>query len=297
MHSLNLLAAVATTIYLSAAWNNTPFPLVVFRMLTRLGFKSLAKFGDLGSRQEFEAMCALVWSFPEKKIGHWLSCPICNAWAIALFASTAWLITNPLEIIYGVVFGAGSVTLITLLKSNQSTQLFAQLESTDQPRSSYDPVKEKKDRMEEDIRTAQSQQASPAPAAPVSATPTQPIVSLLPATDAFHSEMGMELVPGTPGKLTLRAKDANSQQLLTSIMRFFSHEQPCYFVGCEQLRAKFQTERAAVAAGGCPTCADQGELLRKYILLVKDALAGKLSNEAVAAPSHSPSQIAPGSAA
>jgi hypothetical protein len=50
-------------------------------------------------------------------------------------------------------------------------------------------------------------------------------------------------------------------------MRFFSTESPCWFEGCEELRAKYAQELESIGGDACPAC-KRGALTRKYLPMV-----------------------------
>lgn len=62
-----------------------------------------------------------------------------------------------------------------------------------------------------------------------------------------------------------------NQELDRTVLRFFSPHQPCWFPGCEKMRARY--EQDVVAAGGknCPGC-QKGAIIRAYMVRVRTVL-------------------------
>lgn len=66
-------------------------------------------------------------------------------------------------------------------------------------------------------------------------------------------------------------------QLEQDIMAFFSLKKPCFFEGCEELRAKYKAEVDAIP----PSCADcsKGRIISKYKDIVREYLTKTNANE------------------
>jgi hypothetical protein len=78
--------------------------------------------------------------------------------------------------------------------------------------------------------------------------------------------LGVTYKTGVDGRRTITGVDDRTRQALA----FFTSE-PCWFEGCEELRAKYQADLEAQQTGdGCKTC--KGVLYRKYIKKVLDAM-------------------------
>ena len=54
------------------------------------------------------------------------------------------------------------------------------------------------------------------------------------------------------------------------ILSFFSPTSPCPFVGCEELRAKFNEEKKALGSD-CSDC-DEGQLIAKYRKIIEEKI-------------------------
>lgn len=52
-------------------------------------------------------------------------------------------------------------------------------------------------------------------------------------------------------------------------IKFFSNS-PCWFEGCEKIRAAYEAEVAKLDAAKCKPC-EKGALIRKYLQILKDA--------------------------
>jgi hypothetical protein len=55
------------------------------------------------------------------------------------------------------------------------------------------------------------------------------------------------------------------------VLKFFSKYQPCFFKGCEELRAKYNTEIEKLAEQNCPAC-QKGAVMRRYMKIINDVL-------------------------
>ena len=50
---------------------------------------------------------------------------------------------------------------------------------------------------------------------------------------------------------------------------FFSEGAPCFFTGCEELKANYEADKAKLG-NDCPSC-EKGALIRKYLTLIRKA--------------------------
>jgi hypothetical protein len=85
----------------------------------------------------------------------------------------------------------------------------------------------------------------------------------------LSSDLGMRVERNEDGGMTLKSIDGKTRE----IMPFFS-KVPCWFRGCEELRAKYEAEveakiDAATQEGReCRDC-ETGEVMRKYIRILR----------------------------
>jgi len=79
-------------------------------------------------------------------------------------------------------------------------------------------------------------------------------------------DLGVTYSTDEQGRRTISNVDDRTKQALS----FFT-DAPCWFEGCEELRARYQEERAEQESEtGCRTCV--GSLYRKYMRKVMDAM-------------------------
>ena len=80
-------------------------------------------------------------------------------------------------------------------------------------------------------------------------------------------------------------KDENGRTIIDSVpareqevISFFSLGKPCWFEGCEELRAEYQKEYEGIGGANCQAC-DHGALIRKYMPKI-DALLPRVEGVA-----------------
>lgn len=95
---------------------------------------------------------------------------------------------------------------------------------------------------------------------------------------AFHKdEQGRTVIDSIP---------AREQEIIS----FFSLTKPCWFEGCEELRAEYQKAYEAIGGANCQAC-DHGALIRRFMPKI-DALLPRTEGTAPLAPI--PENIIPG---
>jgi hypothetical protein len=85
-------------------------------------------------------------------------------------------------------------------------------------------------------------------------------------TDTDPKDLSTIALTATPTSARIQLSEAAKKNI-----KFFGHG-PCWFEGCEQLRAEYQNELTAMQARaeGCRGC-EKGVLMRKYLELVEAA--------------------------
>jgi hypothetical protein len=89
------------------------------------------------------------------------------------------------------------------------------------------------------------------------------ILEETPAPEALTE--GVTVTTAPDGTKRITAVSAEERKVLS----FFVDSAPCWFEGCDELRAKYQDEVAKLGAG-CPSC-QKGAVIRKYQDLVRRA--------------------------
>lgn len=75
---------------------------------------------------------------------------------------------------------------------------------------------------------------------------------------------------------------ANSDPLAVQALKFFLVDEPCFFLGCEELRKQWQADVAALPEN-CPACAES-DLQRRYTNKIRDILAASHTSRPPAVP-------------
>jgi len=82
-------------------------------------------------------------------------------------------------------------------------------------------------------------------------------------SDRRWAAMGLEV--GTDGKVK------SAVPALAMIAEFFNFETPCFFEGCEDLRAKYKEEHEKLESTGCTAC-DYSALQARFVTLVEKTM-------------------------
>jgi len=264
------IAAIAIALYLSICWNSTPLPIVVMTILSRVpGLKSLRDFGQLATREDFEQLSYVRWPWPHMWRGHWLNCAYCNAWFFALIgtAVTTW---DTEQLVNAFPKWAISVCLIALLE--RFTTKLSSLHYSPGP-------------VMQQIQTAAAlPQRIPAAKpfgsigpVPSNQTPQQQAaqMSAIQRIQAYHDYMGYVPVE-RDGKFVMTYRSTADQHMANRVNQFFSQSAPCFFPGCDEMRAEYAAALAAPPKeGACKTCNPSGDLMRMYAMRVKKILVAQ----------------------
>lgn len=272
--------------YLLVAWNNTPLPVFLSQILARIFFRKKSMVHDLHSRNEW-----LVWSNLElpHKLAHWLNCPICQI---------PYLVVSLYAALYlcGAIGGVIAILSACLaLKLALSTQHAAPVPPTIQ--SQRKPVFQ-------DLEAKVPKRGGPILPDPAAADKSGHFVGTDPKPASKRREEQPETMEGVTevaadavtGKrealrqhadgllgfqqaFGLKTKKADTGGFMIDptsispemrqIVRFFVASDPCWFTGCESLRAEYNAELQTIGGEDCTSC-QQGDLTRKYMLLIKE---------------------------
>jgi hypothetical protein len=86
------------------------------------------------------------------------------------------------------------------------------------------------------------------------------------AYNDWTKEMGIQMKKGENGENIV----TGFNPIMLETFKFFEDATPCFFDGCEELRAQYNAEVEAKGAN-CPAC-QKSEVRRKYMILVKNKL-------------------------
>lgn len=244
-----LMSTVASAVLLSAAWHNTVWPVICYRMLGKVWKNPRIKaLGELDSRQMFTVQCYAQWPFPKFKLGHWLNCHICTAPYIAAVSSAAWLLfTAPILFLPGVMLGAGAI----LWFHRAGDMSHPVTENTDAPQIKPKVV------------------FTPRPIVPAG---DKPKIVLPEKMREFYTAMGITPTVREDGAITPVFNTPQDSARMSKVMEFFHTERPCFFEGCDAMRQEYARAEVAPTDFGCQTCDPKAELQRVFMLRVVQAL-------------------------
>jgi hypothetical protein len=103
------------------------------------------------------------------------------------------------------------------------------------------------------------------------ALPVDPVLNAVPqdltreAMDAELKSRGVEFTRSEDGRTTILTKIPPLEQKL---LTFFTDSAPCWFDGCEELRAQYNAELEARGGETCPGC-KKGAIIRKYMMILR----------------------------
>lgn len=77
---------------------------------------------------------------------------------------------------------------------------------------------------------------------------------------------GIKFHHGENGQLIIDSVAPQEQEAIS-----FFGERPCWFPGCEELRALFKAEKEAAGGSECSGC-DEGAIIRKFLPVVRESI-------------------------
>ena len=104
------------------------------------------------------------------------------------------------------------------------------------------------------------------------------------ARDAALAGSGIKFHTDDQGRTIIDSVPQKEQEVIS----FFVPGKPCWFPGCEALRAEYAAELAAIGGANCTNC-QQGALIRKYRPRVAAALDA--ATPSANAPATGPGQV------
>lgn len=294
---LAVFAVISVSAYCINAWNNTSFPVLLTKCLAKLGLikkQNSAALSEVYTRDDWQ-----LWStslLPDWAVA-WLNCHICQTPYVASFFS--WLILYKLgnfSVSYSALGWCISLILIIKLQNTQpaikpaktiTTPVFAN-SNPKPPKNPFVinkelqlPVLASKPVITEPFNTGNNEVFSAAELTQIHGKSKEVMVTKIAEAkensqnkiqeasakyDLWKKEMGIQTEEGPKGEKIVTAFNP----ILVEALKFFRLEEPCFFEGCDSLRAEYTKELEAKGTE-CPACA-KSELQRKYMITIKRAI-------------------------
>lgn len=276
-NTLTLIPALSLIIfvsaYLSKAWNVTTLPIVVSRILSFLFIKKInAKevLNNIATRDDWE-----IWSYIY--MPSWLSallnCPICQTpYLTGVVTIAVAIATEKFGLSNMTWFGVWAFCLFPVMRLSYHTPATTELSNKS---SNFKDADVKKNSISDKIKIDNE----PIATFETETTNASAVVENVNTItgeqfkqqeneyNLWASEMGLKIKKGEQGEQIVESFDP----VMLQTLKFFETAEPCYFKGCEELRAEYANELEAKGTD-CPACA-KSALKRKYMILIKNKLS------------------------
>lgn len=251
--------------YLLTAWNSTPLPIYISRLFaTCIRWKN-SELSEVHERSQWTAWSHLV--FPEA-LAHWLNCPVCQApWPIFATFLSLWL-AGAMSLAHALV-AAPIALMIAVRLTHAPTPPVAASRRPSMVQFPDERVPARGPILPPGPYAGQEPQQSELGVTEVTRPNSKQAALSKHASGllAFQDEFGLRMQKTTEtGGYQLDASSVTPE--MKKLLLFFIPNEPCWFAGCEDLRAQYKREFDAVGGENCSSCAS-GELTRKYLLRLK----------------------------
>lgn len=284
---LAIAIASAAAVYVITAWHKTTLAVHIshiFSILTRRPEQHPLR--HVQTQKEWKAWAALnlpslLYSF--------LACGICEipyATAAALLLLVVGGVVSPLEALLAWPIAAGiTVRMITNASANiaevsppaVTAPTMTRTILPDAP-TQLAQVSPRQKTPTTGIQTADEIMEGGGPAVPAHLERQAKLTETSKRWTDFHDRFGVKVDVRPDGSRVVQ--QGSIPEELKQILKLFVPEEPCWFEGCEELRAAHARDLAAAGGENCTECTE-GDLNRKYMLLASDLIkksATKISN-------------------